>query len=194
MSMRFALDAIAPSPWKNGGGYTREIAAWPPGATLDAFDWRISVADIAADGPFSAYPGIDRQIALLHGAGVVLRAADGGWRHQLACRGESFAFAGEDAVLATLTDGPARDFNVMTRRGRCHARVDAMRHAFSVEPGGHAVVVLVVEGEWHLHGADPLRPGDGIWWDAGASGEREVISPARVASLCLRVQIEPEQH
>lgn len=200
MSARFALDAIAPSPWKNGGGLTREIAAWPPGAAMDEFDWRVSVADIAADGPFSAFPGIDRHIALLHGAGVVLRAANGGWRHQLAQRGEPFSFAGEESVLATLTDGPTRDFNVMTRRDRCRARIDALRHAFTVEPGDHAVILFVVEGEWHLHGVAPLHAGDGIVWEAGSpvaddmAAGRAVISPARAASLCLRVQIEPEPH
>ena len=45
---RFALADIVPTPWKNGGGATREIACWPPGTGLDSFDWRISVATIAA--------------------------------------------------------------------------------------------------------------------------------------------------
>ncbi len=80
--VRFALDAIAPTPWKNGGGTTREIAVRPPGAGMDAFAWRVSVADIVADGPFSAFPGIDRQIALLDGAGVHLQAHDDSFCHQ----------------------------------------------------------------------------------------------------------------
>ena len=55
---RFALADIAPTPWKNGGGATREIACWPAGTGLDSFDWRISVATIAADGAFSLFAGI----------------------------------------------------------------------------------------------------------------------------------------
>ncbi len=47
-------------PWKNGSGETAEIAIWPDGVALDAFDWRISMARVAADGPFSAFAGVDR--------------------------------------------------------------------------------------------------------------------------------------
>ncbi|MCG3056381.1 HutD family protein, partial [Escherichia coli] len=85
---KFAVDAIAPTPWKNGGGATREIAVWPPGAAMESFAWRISVADIADDGPFSAFPGVDRQIALLEGAGVHLQAHDDSFSHRLVRVGE----------------------------------------------------------------------------------------------------------
>ena len=53
------------TPWKNGGGSTTEIAVEPSGASLDTFAWRISVARVAADGPFSEFPGIDRTLAVL---------------------------------------------------------------------------------------------------------------------------------
>ena len=56
------------SPWKNGGGTTAEIAIGPPGATLDAFDWRISMARVASDGPFSSFPGVDRTLSIIDGA------------------------------------------------------------------------------------------------------------------------------
>ena len=49
-------------PWKNGGGETAEIAVSPPGAALDDFDWRLSMARVETDGPFSAFPGIDRTL------------------------------------------------------------------------------------------------------------------------------------
>ena len=62
-------------PWKNGGGHTTEIAAEPPGAGTASFVWRVSVADIAQDGPFSAFPGIDRTLVLLSGRGM--RLGDG---------------------------------------------------------------------------------------------------------------------
>ena len=74
---RFALADIVPTPWKNGGGATREIACWPPGTGLDSFDWRISVATIAADGAFSVFAGIDRSITLLSGDGVRLHGEHG---------------------------------------------------------------------------------------------------------------------
>ena len=43
-------------PWKNGAGRTTEIAVHPAGAALDAFAWRVSIADIERDGPFSRFP------------------------------------------------------------------------------------------------------------------------------------------
>ena len=82
--MQFLDLAATPSvPWKNGGGSTRELACWPPGAGMDSFAWRVSVATIARPGPFSAFPGVDRQIMLLEGDGVRLQAAAGQWQHAL---------------------------------------------------------------------------------------------------------------
>ncbi len=63
-----------PMPWKNGAGRTTEIAVYPPGASLDAFLWRVSIADVERDGPFSRFPGIDRTIVLLEGGGMRLRS------------------------------------------------------------------------------------------------------------------------
>ena len=60
---------VPPVPWRNGGGLTRELLAWPT-----AQDWllRVSVAEIESDGPFSAYPGVERWFVVLHGEGVQL--------------------------------------------------------------------------------------------------------------------------
>ncbi len=59
-------------PWKNGGGHTTEIAAFPAGAGLASFVWRVSIADVLQDGPFSPFPGIDRTLVLLEGEGMRL--------------------------------------------------------------------------------------------------------------------------
>ena len=74
------LASTPPVPWKNGGGSTRELACWPPGAGMDSFAWRVSVATIARPGPFSAFPGVDRQIMLLEdelGEPLFIRAKRG---------------------------------------------------------------------------------------------------------------------
>ena len=68
----FDLRSVPAMPWKNGGGSTRELACWPPGADTSGFDWRVSVASIAAAGPFSVFAGVDRNIMLLDGDGVHL--------------------------------------------------------------------------------------------------------------------------
>jgi len=64
--LRRAADRM-PAPWRNGGGITREIAARPPGATLEAFDWRISMAEVREPGPFSSFPDVDRVLTFLQG-------------------------------------------------------------------------------------------------------------------------------
>ncbi|KVN05399.1 MULTISPECIES: HutD family protein [unclassified Burkholderia] len=124
-------DALVASPWKNGGGVTREIAAHPPreGAghgALDAFAWRVSVADVAEPGPFSRFPGVDRTLVLLAGAGMTLVGADGA-RHALRAPFDRAAFAGEAAIAAELHDGPTRDFNLMIRRDAARGGVDVWR-------------------------------------------------------------------
>src|SRR5690606_25402118 len=59
-------------PWKNGGGVTVEIAVHPQDASVDDFDWRVSMATVASDGSFSVFPGIDRTLSVLEGDGIVL--------------------------------------------------------------------------------------------------------------------------
>ena len=63
------LADVTPQPWLNGGGITRELLALPSAAD---WKWRISVAEVARDGPLSGYPGIERWFAVVQGAGVVL--------------------------------------------------------------------------------------------------------------------------
>lgn len=116
---RIDLRAVPPQPWKNGAGTTRELARRDDGE--GGFDWRVSVAEVAADAPFSPFPGIDRCIVLLDGHGLRLRTPRA--VHRLARAFEPFGFSGDDAVDAELVDGPTTDFNVMVRRGRWLAEV-----------------------------------------------------------------------
>jgi environmental stress-induced protein Ves len=119
-------------PWRNGGGRTRELLAWP-----DPIDWlvRVSVADIEADGPFSPFAGVERAIALLDGAGIVLDLP-GGEQH-LRPGDNAIVFDGEAAPMCRLIDGPTRDLNLMVRRdaGRALLRHTPIPHG----PGWHAV-------------------------------------------------------
>ncbi|WP_198647016.1 HutD/Ves family protein [Pannonibacter carbonis] len=104
-------------PWKNGGGVTHEIAVFPVGATFETFDWRLSMAEVAADGPFSAFAGIDRTLALMDGAGIDLDFGDGR-RERVDGPGALCRFDGGAACSGYLVDGPILDLNVMIRRGR----------------------------------------------------------------------------
>ncbi|MFZ4719679.1 MAG: HutD family protein [Ilumatobacteraceae bacterium] len=149
-------------PWRNGGGTTTEIARHPAGD--EPFDWRLSVADVAADGPFSRFDGIDRVIVLLSGAGMDLRGAgDAGGTVALRPPFGRHAFAGEVAVDATLVDGPTTDLNLMWRRDRWTATVDWLeapcRIDVPAEPGSH-LVVFVADGTARLPAGETLGHGD----------------------------------
>jgi uncharacterized protein len=109
------LDQLPQSPWKNGGGSTRQLAIHPPEASLDNFAWRISCARVERGGPFSAFPGVDRSLALLDGAGLRLHLP--GRTRRLHSGEPPLEFTGEEEVDAELLEGPVDDLNVMTRRG-----------------------------------------------------------------------------
>ena len=104
-------------PWKNGGGETTEIIASPEGAGLDEFGWRVSMARVAADGPFSRFPDIDRTLCVIQGEGLALTIA-GKPEVVLTQASPPFRFIGDVAVTSRLVKGPITDLNVMTRRGR----------------------------------------------------------------------------
>lgn len=113
-------------PWKNGQGVTLELAIAPPEADLSNFEWRISSAQVASAGPFSHYPGIDRSLGLLSGAGLRLTLGE----HpslDLDRHNPVLSFAGELDVQAELLDGPVQDFNLMSRRGRWRHRLEYQR-------------------------------------------------------------------
>ncbi|WP_405711676.1 MULTISPECIES: HutD family protein [unclassified Streptomyces] len=147
-----AADRTA-TPWRNGGGVTREIAAYPESAPLDAFDWRVSLAEVSEDGPFSTFPGVDRTLTVVEGAGMDLMV-DGEhhivdepyWPHD---------FPGDLATDGTLLGGPVVNLNVMCRRGRTSAAVAVVRGTvrLSAPPGG-AVLAVALEDGAVLDGSD----------------------------------------
>lgn len=111
------LEAVAPQPWRNGGGTTRELLAWPSPA---GWQVRLSVADVGAAGPFSEFGGLERWFAVLEGAGVVLSVA-GSW-HWLRPDGDPFRFDGGLPVDCVPIDGATRDFNLIAPPGRSRLR------------------------------------------------------------------------
>ncbi|MER6303917.1 HutD family protein [Kitasatospora sp. NPDC001539] len=144
------------TPWLNGGGVTREVAGFPAGAGLDGFDWRVSLADVASAGPFSRFPGIDRVITLVEGAGMAL-TVDGG-EQVIDAPFRPFAFAGDATTDCRLLGGPVVDFNVMTRRGRVEATVDLLGAPGPLAVPPAATVLLVcLAGSATLDGTELAR-------------------------------------
>ena len=104
--------------WKNGLGWTREVLRWP--AESEQWDWRVSIAEVDKGGPFSSFPGVDRELVLLSGEGMRLDFADGE-SVELRPPHDRCRFAGERELAAELFDGPTQDFNLMWRRERVSA-------------------------------------------------------------------------
>jgi hypothetical protein len=192
--MKFLVTRLPAQPWKNGGGLTREIAVMPPGAGLAGFTWRVSIAEIAQDGPFSAFPGIDRQILLLSGAGVRLQAKTERMDHLLNEPLVPFAFAGEAAITASLLDGPSQDLNVMTRRGVMRAEVEIARCDLSRLGGLYVdacdgLVLLAAQGSWRIHGPSSmtLTAGEGAVLLEGTAGFRTEAEEPDSALVAVRI-------
>lgn len=146
-------------PWRNGGGVTRELLRRPSAADSDDFDWRLSVADVSADGPFSSFDGYDRILVLLSGMGMDLQV-DG---EVIALRPPlgRHRFAGEATVHAVLPDGPTTDLNLIWRRGACEATVRRFEAPFDLAPQtGATLLAYVVDGAPLLDGGVDLHPGD----------------------------------
>ncbi len=103
---------VVPQLWLNGGGETRTLLSIPADV-----DWtlRISLACIEKNGPFSAYPGVERWFAVVEGAGVRLSFPNG---EVLVKLGDPpICFDGEAGPDCCLIGGPTQDLNLMTRGG-----------------------------------------------------------------------------
>jgi environmental stress-induced protein Ves len=182
---RFSRTSLPVMPWKNGGGTTQEIASWPQGAGLDSFGWRVSIATIAAAGPFSVFGGVDRSITLLEGDGVRLFTHDGRIDHRLDVPHRPFAFSGDEAIDCTLLGGASNDFNVMTRRGQWLADVQVLDRASVIDaaPDG---VLLALRGAWRLND-EACREGEGLQWADTAQAWQAMPEGADARLLAVRI-------
>ncbi|MGW3010247.1 HutD/Ves family protein [Streptomyces sp. NPDC001219] len=192
-------------PWSNGGGVTREVAVHPPGAGWDTFVWRVSLADVTRDGPYSPLPGVRRVLTVVDGAGLEL-TVDGATR-LLPDRGRPFAFPGGAETGSRLLDGPVVNLNVMLREGRADATVEMLRGRRTVEPvwrpaggaaradGPEAVLVVAVEGETLVRTpggpAVPLARFDAVLLAGPRAAPAEVRTDGTAALITLSAAARP---
>lgn len=143
-------------PWRNGLGMTTEIALEPGGG--DRYRWRLSIADVVQSGPFSAFAGYDRVIAVVTGAGMHLAVA-GRPAVRLDRDSAPYGFPGDVPTDCTLVDGPIRDFNLIFDRAATRGSVARLH------PGKAPMPVSLTGGTALLHAPDGR-----LTVDAGPAG------------------------
>jgi environmental stress-induced protein Ves len=144
------------TPWKNGLGTTAEIARAPRDG--EAFDWRISVAQVTADGPFSPFPGCDRVIVALEGPGMILTHEEVGTEVAVGSL-EPWAFSGDWTTNCALRGDAIRDFNVITRREACSAVVSVINVNLPrvIELTAATTVLYCVDGRLSVDTPSPIE-------------------------------------
>lgn len=197
MSIRILrFDDSRRQPWANSAGSTRELMQWPGDG--QPWQWRLSIADVDRDAPFSSFPGVDRILVLLSGDGLVLRfaAVDGecGREERLESPFAMARFPGEAELSGGPIDGPTTDFNLMWRRDSFDAELWARPMVGSIQ-------LFASPGEtWALHVAAGHVDGeDGLHLDAGDTLVSRNDGTARHlrldgAGTALLVRLQERQH
>ena len=114
-------------PWVNGKGTSYEVVSDRDAS--NQWSWRVAIAPVAEDGPFSLLPGIDRQLVIIDGMGMVLEV-DGKTVESLF--GQVVSFSGDSTTSARLIDGPIVDIGLMTSRGLSTGSLSVIAGAGSV--------------------------------------------------------------
>ncbi|MGJ7037890.1 environmental stress-induced protein Ves [Shinella sp. BE166] len=178
-------------PWKNGGGETVEVIVHPEGPDLSEFGWRVSMATVASDGPFSVFPGIDRTLAVLSGDGMAL-SIEGVGEKLLTPETAPLTFPADVPTTARLTGGPITDLNVMTRRGvfghRLARHVAEGSLVLAESSSERLLLALEPLGVSTADGLIGLQPLDALVF--GGSESVEVVSAGESAAFYL-VEITP---
>jgi uncharacterized protein len=142
------------TPWKNGGGISREVAIEGAG---DDFVWRLSLADVAVDGLFSKFDGMQRVLTVIDGHGMELISSHSKLRADLYV---PVRFDGAWEVMAKLKNGPLRDLNLIYDSERCIGDVQVMTSSRSLAASRdrmyalHCVEGVIVVNETDLHRGD----------------------------------------
>ncbi|MBY6261910.1 HutD family protein [Azospirillum sp. 412522] len=178
-------------PWKNGGGVTTELAVEP--AADGRFLWRVSIADVVEPGPFSAFPGYDRLIAVVEGEGMRL-SVDGAAPVERRRLDPAFFFAGEAPVWCEPTAGPIRDVNLMLDRASATGALTLLAGSTGHRAGYRATGdVLLVHALTGMLAVTPER-GEALAVPAGHSlllrdTAALVETPAGAEGVCAEVHL-----
>lgn len=183
---------LVTSPWKNGGGNTREIKIFPPQSHFDDCMWRISLADVKQSGPFSEFPGIDRHIVLTQGTDMLLHHTDSQKTHTLAPF-VPYPFAGEDPISSELLKGATSDFNLMVRRDQAKGSVVCWQTAQSIQLSKGYHLFYSAQDSHELLFAEhaiTLQPGDSLYIKNDSALELQ-SQPLAITGQLIYSCIEP---
>ena len=161
----------------------KSLANRQPG---DSFLWRLSIADVATDGDFSLFPGIDRTISLIQGAGMELDFAEAPGK-RIDRTFKPFEFSGDWRCRCRLIDGPIRDFNLMVDRSRLRATTTVIRLAQTpVDVEARLGPLLIYCGEGALQAGDfAAEAGDTLKLEPG----RYTIAAGKALALVMRLHM-----
>ena len=157
------VPSVAPQAWRNGGGQTRELLVWP---ATGPWQLRISRADIDRDGAFSAFTGVTRWFAVLHGAGVTLQF--GPTTHELRPGDAALKFDGAQAPDCRLIDGPTQDLNLMAIGGSSEMTLAQAGVAWDA-PHTMRGLYTTVAGIWHRGSDRQAVAAHHLLWDDTAT-------------------------
>lgn len=186
---------LVTSPWKNGGGNTREIKIFPPQSHFDDCMWRISLADVKQSGPFSEFPGIDRHIVLTQGTDMLLHHTASQKTHPL----EPFVpypFAGEDPISSELLKGATSDFNLMVRRNQAKGSVVCWQTTQSTTLVNGYHLFYSAQGHHQLQIAEHtilLTPGDSVYLQSNNTAAELMSQPLDDSSQLIVATIQPHK-
>ena len=171
-------------PWKNGGGTTTEI--WKAASPASEMLWRLSIADVASDGPFSEFPGIDRWIMVASGNGMELTIEGLGAR-RLDRPFEPLFFPGDAKTDCRLIDGPIRDFNFMIARsfGKGTLQVLRLTPGMTAPLGENTAAIHVLTGSVEIETNDVRELAASDTWIAEQPGKVKVAGEALLAIISV---------
>ena len=157
-------DDYLKTPWKNGLGFTAQIAIHPPSADLKRGDflWRISSARIEKDSPFSPFPNHDRVLVVLAGNGLrITHVFEEGEEPEIQDLPplEPYEFPGDVPTSCALLNGPVTDLSVFFAKG-LDARVDALTldsDGLSLDADATVLCIYVVNGSVECDGLKAER-------------------------------------
>mgnify|MGYP000908241803 CR=1 FL=1 len=131
-------------PWRNGKGFTSEIAIFPTQSTAveNNFSWRLSSADVVENGLFSYFPNCHRYLAIIDGQGLNLRFEN---EKKLITQNSFIHFSGEEKVHCELINGKVKDLNLIVKKNAHHIQFEILNTTVNGLLKGTSII-FVIEG------------------------------------------------